>query len=51
MAPPKSSNPRTEFVTVRLTVDESFALDEYARAHSLSRSAALRQILNETLGT
>lgn len=42
MAWPTTSNPRTEFVTLRLTADEAASLDAYAASRGLSRSAALR---------
>ena len=49
MAWPTSSNPRTEFVTLRLTADEAADLDGYAGARGLSRSAAVRQALARVL--
>lgn len=43
MAWPTTSNPRTEFVTLRLTVDEAAELDAMAaNYHHKNRSAALR---------
>lgn len=42
MAWPTTSNPRTEFVTLRLTADEAASLDDYAQKRGLTRSAALR---------
>lgn len=40
---PTTSNPRTEFVTLRLTADEAAELDAMAAAyHHKNRSAALR---------
>lgn len=50
MAWPTSSNPRTEFVTLRLTVDEAAALDEYASARSMTRSAAVRAAVTAVVG-
>lgn len=42
MAWPKTDDPKTEFVTVRMTVGEAAELDQYAQTRGLSRSAALR---------
>lgn len=42
MAWPTTDNPRTEFVTLRLTADEAADLDAYAAARGLNRSAAVR---------
>lgn len=42
MAWPTTKDPRTEFVTLRLTVSEAAELDLYADSRGLSRSAAVR---------
>lgn len=42
MAWPTTDDPRTEFVTLRLTVSEAAELDAYAASRHLSRSAAVR---------
>lgn len=42
MAWPTTNNPRTEFVTLRLTADEAADLDVFANARGQSRSAAVR---------
>jgi len=42
MSWPTTDDPRTEFVTLRLTVAEADALDTYARSKHLTRSAAVR---------
>lgn len=42
MAWPTTNNPRTEFVTLRLTADEAADLDVLANAQGQSRSAAVR---------
>ena len=43
MSWPRTDDPRTEFVTLRLTVSEMAELDSYAGKRSLSRSAAVRE--------
>lgn len=43
MAWPTTNNPRTEFVTLRLTADEAAELDAYASARGESRSVAVRE--------
>jgi hypothetical protein len=42
MSWPTTDDPRTEFVTLRLTVAEANALDTYARSKMFTRSAAVR---------
>ena len=42
MSWPTTDDPRTEFVTLRLTVSEDAVLDSYAKSKGLSRSAAVR---------
>lgn len=42
MSWPTTDDPRTEFVTLRLTVAEAAALDNYAQSKSFTRSAAVR---------
>lgn len=42
MSWPTTDDPRSEFVTLRLTVAEAAALDTYAKSKALSRSAAVR---------
>lgn len=49
MAWPTTSNPRTEFVTLRLTQDEAADLDQYAQGHGLNRSAAVREAVNRVI--
>lgn len=50
MAWPTTNNPRTVFVTIRLTEDEAQDLDAYAQAtHSRSRSAAVRDAVNRVI--
>lgn len=39
---PTTDDPRTEFVTVRLTKGEAAVLDAYAKDKTFSRSAAVR---------
>ena len=46
MAWPTTTNPRTEFVTLRLTAGEAALLDEYAQAQNMTRSAALRDAVD-----
>lgn len=43
MAWPTTKNPRTEFVTLRLTAAEAAELDAYAQGRLLSRSEAVRE--------
>lgn len=42
MAWPTSKNPKTEFVTLRLTADEMTDLNTYATNHGINRSQAVR---------
>lgn len=49
MAWPTTSDPRTEFVTLRLTVNEAADLDAYAAARGLSRSAAVRDAVGRVI--
>lgn len=42
MSWPTTDDPRTEFVTLRLTVAEAAALDTYAKSKKFTRSAAVR---------
>lgn len=42
MSWPTTDDPRTEFVTLRMTVSEAADLDAYAAKRGLSRSAAVR---------
>lgn len=49
MAWPTTNDPRTEFVTLRLTVNEAADLDLYADARGLSRSAAVRDAVSRVI--
>lgn len=49
MAWPTTTDPRTEFVTLRLTVSEMGDLDVYAAARGLNRSAAVRDAVNRVI--
>jgi hypothetical protein len=49
MAWPTTSDPRTEFVTLRLTVSEAADLDAYAATRGLSRSSAVRDAVNRVI--
>ena len=50
MAWPTTSNPRTEFVTLRLTKEEAHDLDTYlAPLHGGNRSAAARVALEKAI--
>lgn len=49
MAWPTTNDPRTEFVTLRLTVSEAADLDLYADARGLSRSAAVRNAVSRVI--
>ncbi len=49
MAWPKTDDPKTEFVTVRMTVGESADLDAYAIARWMSRSAAARDAIDRVI--
>ncbi len=42
MSWPTTNDPKSEFVTLRLTVSEMTDLDAYASSRGLSRSAAVR---------
>lgn len=47
MAWPTTDDPRTQFVTLRLTSQEFAQLDTWALAQGLSRSAAVRALLDK----
>lgn len=49
MAWPTTTDPRTEFVTLRLTVSEAADLDLYADARGMSRSAAVRNAVSRVI--
>lgn len=49
MAWPTTNNPRTEFVTLRLTVDEASDLDVYAATRTMSRSEAVRDAVSRVI--
>jgi hypothetical protein len=49
MAWPTTPHPRTEFVTLRLTVDEMADLDLFADSYGLSRSAAVREAVSRVI--
>lgn len=49
MAWPTTTNPRTEFVTLRLTVDEAADLDLYADSRGVSRSGAVRDAVSRVI--
>lgn len=50
MAWPTTDNPRTEFVTLRLTADEAAELDAYAARLQMTRSAAVREAVSQVVG-
>lgn len=49
MSWPTTKNPRTEFVTLRLTVEEAADLDGYAAVRGLSRSGAVRDAVSRII--
>lgn len=49
MSWPTTNDPRTEFVTLRLTVSEAAELDSYAQKRGLSRSAAVREAVGRVI--
>lgn len=49
MSWPTTNDPRTEFVTLRLTVSEAADLDNYAATRGLSRSAAVRESVGRVI--
>lgn len=49
MAWPTTTDPRTEFVTLRLTVSEAADLDLYASTRSMNRSKAVRDAVNRVI--
>jgi hypothetical protein len=49
MAWPTTTDPRTEFVTLRLTVSEAADLDLYADTRGMSRSAAVRDATSRVI--
>lgn len=50
MSWPTTNDPRTEFITLRLTVSEAADLDLYAQSHGFrSRSAAVRDSVNRVI--
>lgn len=49
MAWPTTSNPRTEFVMVRMTVQESEDLDRLAADSGKSRSEAMREAISKAV--
>lgn len=49
MAWKTTDDPRTEFVTLRLTASEAADLDAYRAARGQSRSQALRDALDEKI--
>lgn len=49
MSWPTTNDPRTEFVTLRLTVGEAADLDAYKAARGLSRSAAVRECVDRVI--
>jgi predicted transcriptional regulator len=49
MSWPTTKDPRTEFVTLRLTVSEAAELDSYAQKRRLSRSAAVREAVGRVI--
>lgn len=51
MAWPTSKNPKTEFVTLRLTPDEMADLNTYASTYGLSRSQAVRFAVEQMVST
>lgn len=49
MAWPTTTDPRTEFVTLRLTVSEAADLDLYAGTRGMNRSKAVRDAVNRVI--
>jgi hypothetical protein len=49
MSWPTTNDPRTEFVTLRLTAGEAADLDNYASQRGLSRSAAVRESVGRVI--
>lgn len=49
MSWPTTNDPRTEFVTLRLTVSEMADLDLYASSRGLSRSGAVRDAVSRVI--
>lgn len=49
MAWPTTNDPKTEFVTVRFTVNENDELDTYAKMRGLSRSAFVRDATSRVI--
>lgn len=49
MAWPTTSNPRTEFVTLRLTAAEAADLDALAASQGASRSEAVRSAVTRVI--
>lgn len=49
MAWPTTSNPKTEFVTIRLTADEAVSLDGAASTAGHSRSAYVRDAVRRVI--
>lgn len=49
MAWPTTNDPRTEFVTLRLTKSEAADLDAYAKAKRMKRSAAVRSCVDRVI--
>lgn len=49
MAWPTTSDPRTEFVTLRLTKSEAADLDLYADSRGMNRSKAVRDAVNRVI--
>lgn len=49
MSWPTTNDPRTEFVTLRLTVGEAADLDAYKASRGLSRSAAVRECVDRVI--
>ena len=49
MAWPTTNDPRTEFVTLRLTVGESADLDAYAARKGMKRSEAVRNAVDRVI--
>lgn len=50
MSWPTTNDPKTEFVTLRLTVSEAASLDAHVSAcHHPSRSAAVREAVNRVI--
>lgn len=46
---PTTDDPRTEFVTLRLTAGEAADLDNYAAVRGLTRSAAVRESVGRVI--